>query len=65
MPLGYGRTYTVTATARGADQTTRALVSSFTTLVPGNQTAVRLTTTGNRDLMPGGTYGSGRSWWPG
>ena len=59
VPLGYGRTYTVTATARGADQTTRALVSSFTTLVPGNQTAVRLTTTGNQDLMPGGTYGVG------
>ena len=27
--------------------------------MPGNQTAVRLTTTGNQDLMPGGTYGVG------
>lgn len=33
VPLGYGRTYTVTATGRGEDQTTRALVSSFTTLI--------------------------------
>ncbi len=59
VPLGYGRTYTVTATARGADDMTRALVSSFSTLVPGNQTAVRLTTTGNQDLVDGGTYGVG------
>lgn len=28
VPLGYGRTYTVTATAIGADKTTRALVST-------------------------------------
>lgn len=59
MPLGYGRTYTVTATGLGADDVTRALVSSFTTLVPGNQAAVRLTTTGNQDLGEGGTYGIG------
>lgn len=59
VPLGYGRTYTVTATGRGEDQTTRALVSSFTTLVPGNQAAVRLTTTGNQNLVDGGTYGVG------
>ena len=59
VPLGYGRTYTVTATGRGTDETTRALVSTFTTLVPGNQTALRLTTTGNQDLLEGGTYGIG------
>ena len=59
VPLGYGRSYTVTATGRGADNVTRALVSTFTTLVPGNQTAVRLTTTGNHDLIDGGTYGIG------
>ena len=59
VPLGYGRSYTVTATGRGADETTRALVSKFTTLVPGNQGAVRLTTTGNHDLVEGGTYGIG------
>ena len=59
VPLGYGRSYTVTATGRGADDVTRALVSTFTTLVPGNQTAVRLTTTGNHDLVDGGTYGIG------
>ncbi|HOB49700.1 MAG TPA: Ig-like domain-containing protein [Mycobacterium sp.] len=59
VPLGYGRTYTVTAIGRGADHVTRALVSSFTTLVPGNQTAVRLTTTGNQALVDGATYGVG------
>jgi lipoprotein-anchoring transpeptidase ErfK/SrfK len=59
VPLGYGRTYTVTATGRGADDVTRALVSTFSTLVPGNQTAVRLTTTGNQDLAEDGTYGIG------
>ena len=57
--LGYGRTYTVSATGLGTDQVTRALVSTFSTLVPGNQTAVRLTTTGNHDLVEGGTYGIG------
>ncbi len=59
VPLGYGRTYTVTATGRGQDETTRALVSSFTTLIPGNQAAVRLTTTGNQNLVDGATYGVG------
>lgn len=59
VPLGYGRSYTVTATGRGADDVTRALVSTFSTLVPGNQTAVRLTTTGNHDLIDGDPYGIG------
>lgn len=34
-------------------------MSTFSTLVPGNQTAVRLATTGNQDLLEGGTYGIG------
>jgi lipoprotein-anchoring transpeptidase ErfK/SrfK len=59
VPLGYGRNYTVSAIARGGDGVTRALVSAFSTLVPGNQTAVRLTTTGNQDLTEGTTYGVG------
>ncbi|EHB55260.1 ErfK/YbiS/YcfS/YnhG family protein [Mycolicibacterium rhodesiae JS60] len=59
VPLGYGRTYTVTATGRGTDAVNRAMTSTFTTLVPGNQAAVRLTTTGNRDLVEGGSYGVG------
>ena len=58
VPLGYGRTYTVSATGLGTDQVTRALVSTFSTLVPGNQTAVRLTTTGNHDLVEGGPTAS-------
>ncbi len=59
VPLGYGRTYTVTAIAIGPDGTTRALVSTFSTLVPGNQTSVRLTTTGDHDFVNGNTYGVG------
>lgn len=59
VPLGYGRTYTITAAGRGADNVTRTLVSSFSTVVPGNQTALRLTTTANRELENAGTYGIG------
>jgi lipoprotein-anchoring transpeptidase ErfK/SrfK len=59
VPLGFGRTYKVTATGRGTDGVSRALESSFTTVVPGNQAAVQLTTTGNRKLIDGGIYGVG------
>lgn len=58
-PLGYGRTYTLSASARGSDTTTTSLTSSFSTLVPSNQTAVRLTTTANTPLSDGGVYGVG------
>jgi lipoprotein-anchoring transpeptidase ErfK/SrfK len=57
--LGYGRTYTVTATARGTDSTTATAVSTFTTLTPDDETKVSLTTTGHADLVDGGTYGVG------
>ena len=59
VPLGFGRTYSVTATGRGTDGMSRGLESSFTTLVPGTQAAVRLTTTGNTGLIHGGVYGVG------
>jgi lipoprotein-anchoring transpeptidase ErfK/SrfK len=58
-PLGYGRTYTLTATARGTDSSTATRVSTFTTLTPANETKVSLTTTAHADLVDGGTYGVG------
>ncbi|OFJ51181.1 hypothetical protein BEL07_24260 [Mycolicibacterium grossiae] len=59
VALGYGRTYTLTATARGTDDSPRTVTSTFTTVVPSNQTAVRLTTTADTDLVEGATYGVG------
>ncbi|AQT79360.1 hypothetical protein B1R94_08915 [Mycolicibacterium litorale] len=59
VPLGYGRTYTVTAAGRGTDAVDRTVTSTFSTLVPGNQAAVRMTTTGNDELVDGGVYGVG------
>jgi lipoprotein-anchoring transpeptidase ErfK/SrfK len=59
VPLGYGRTYTVTATATGTDGTTNRQVSTFSTLSPSNQTKVSLTTTAGTALQDGGTYGVG------
>ena len=57
-PLGYGRTYTVTATARGGGQRA-SRTGSFTTLTPDNQAGVTLQTTGGTPLSTGGTYGVG------
>lgn len=57
--LGYGRTYTVTATAVGAAGTPIQQTSTFSTLVPGNQTAVSLRTTGGAPLRDGQRYGIG------
>ncbi|MCA2208729.1 L,D-transpeptidase [Nocardia rosealba] len=55
-PLGYGRTYTITAaTDRGTEPTT----STFTTLAPNNQTKVYFRTTGGTALSPQGTFGVG------
>ncbi|ORB62800.1 hypothetical protein BST47_22715 [Mycolicibacterium tusciae] len=59
VPLGYGRTYTVTATAVGAHGTSIQQVSTFTTLTPGNQTKVSLTTMAGTALRDGATYGIG------
>ena len=57
-PLGYGRNYTVTATARGGGQGA-SRTGSFTTLTPDNQAGVTLQTTGGTPLSTGGTYGVG------
>jgi lipoprotein-anchoring transpeptidase ErfK/SrfK len=59
VPLGYGRTYTVTATGAGTDGSVTKQVSTFSTLTPSNQTKVSLTTTAGISLQDGGTYGIG------
>lgn len=59
VPLGYGRTYTVALTGVGTDGIARTQVSTFSTLTPGNQTKVYLTTTAGALLQDGGTYGIG------
>lgn len=59
VPLGYGRTYTVTVNSRGPDGVASSQVSSFSTLQPSNQTKVSFTTTNEAALTDGGTYGVG------
>ncbi|TSD93807.1 L,D-transpeptidase family protein [Skermania sp. ID1734] len=58
-PLGYGRTYTVTAHGAGLTGPTAAAKTTFTTLRPNNQTKVYLTTTAGKPIKNGGTYGIG------
>ncbi len=50
VPLGYGRTYTLTSTSRGPGGVPATVTSRFQTLVPSNQTEVSLTTTGGAPL---------------
>ncbi len=59
VPLGYGRSYTLTAASRGDDGTPGTQVSTFSTLTPGNQTKVTLTQTSGAALRDGATYGVG------
>lgn len=59
MPLGYGRTYTLTVTSRGPNGVVSTQVSSFSTLHPSNQTKVSFTTTSQAALRDGATYGVG------
>ena len=59
VPLGYGRTYGLTVTARGTDGVDLVRVFGFSTLTPSNQTKVSFTTTGVAALREGGTYGVG------
>lgn len=58
-PLGYGRTYTVTATSRGTDATTLTRTSTFSTAVPQQQATVSFRTTLGTKLTEGATYGVG------
>ncbi|OBJ77983.1 L,D-transpeptidase [Mycobacterium colombiense] len=59
VPLGYGRTYTLTVTSTGVSGVAAKQVSSFSTLKPSNQTKVSFTTTAEATLRDGGTYGVG------
>ena len=59
VPLGYGRTYTLTITSRGPGGKTATQPVSFTTLTPPNQTKVSFQTTSEAPLADGATYGVG------
>ena len=59
VPLGYGRTYTMTVTSRGPNGVAATQASSFSTLRPSNQTKVTFTTTAEAALRDGGIYGVG------
>jgi lipoprotein-anchoring transpeptidase ErfK/SrfK len=59
VPLGYGRSYTLTVSDRGPNGVVAKQVSSFSTLRPSNQTKVTFTTTSEAALRDGGTYGVG------
>ncbi len=59
VPLGYGRTYTLTVTSRGPGGVLATQVASFSTLQPANQTKVTFTTTSEAALQEGATYGVG------
>jgi lipoprotein-anchoring transpeptidase ErfK/SrfK len=59
IPLGYGRTYTITAASRGPGGVPSNEVSTFSTLTPGNQTEAYLTTTAGATLQASGKYGIG------
>jgi lipoprotein-anchoring transpeptidase ErfK/SrfK len=59
VPLGYGRTYTLTVTSRGTGGVVTTQVSRFSTLTPSDQTAVSLTTTSGAALQDGASYGIG------
>ena len=59
VPLGYGRTYTVTLAGRGPGGLPTRQTSSFSTLTPTSQTQVYLNTVGYAPIQDGGTYGVG------
>ncbi len=59
VPLGYGRTYTLTVSSSGVSGVAAKQVSTFSTLKPSNQTKVSFTTTSEAALHDGGTYGVG------
>jgi lipoprotein-anchoring transpeptidase ErfK/SrfK len=55
--LGYGKTYSLRATAVNADGKVTERTSSFTTLTPGEQTMPSLERPGGYALTDGATYG--------
>lgn len=58
-PLGYGRTYTITVISRSSDGVPVKQVSTFSTLMPRNQTKVTFTSPSEAPLQDGGKYGVG------
>ena len=59
VPLGYGRTYTMTIASRGPGGMPARQTASFTTVTPNNQTEVYLTTVAGASIQDGATYGVG------
>lgn len=59
VTLGYGRTYTIKIASRGPGGMPARQTSSFSTLMPSNQTLVALNTTLGTPLQDGGKYGVG------
>ncbi|MBN9607793.1 MAG: L,D-transpeptidase family protein [Actinobacteria bacterium] len=59
QPLGYGKSYRLTATATNDDGQTVTGTSAFTTLTPHNMTMPYLEYTGRYPLTNGATYGVG------
>jgi lipoprotein-anchoring transpeptidase ErfK/SrfK len=57
--LGYGKTYSLTATATNADGKKVTKKASLTMLTPGNMTMPYLNTIAGTSLVSGGTYGVG------
>ncbi|BAH55701.1 MULTISPECIES: L,D-transpeptidase [Rhodococcus] len=57
--LGYGRTYTIAATAIHDDGTRTERTSTFSTVKPGNLTKPTFVTSGGNLLTDGGTFGIG------
>jgi lipoprotein-anchoring transpeptidase ErfK/SrfK len=58
-PLGYSRSYTLTATAVNADGVPATATSRFATITPGNMTMPAINTRAGNTLKNGGTYGVG------
>ncbi|RAV18381.1 hypothetical protein DQP55_02750 [Mycolicibacterium sp. GF69] len=58
-PLEYARTYTLTASSRGARGLASTQTSTFTTPTPREQVQVTFTATSGAELNEGGTYGVG------
>jgi len=58
-PLGYGKIYTLSATATGVDGTRVVKTAKYTTVTPSNQTMPSFQYTGGYALQDGATYGVG------
>ncbi|WP_068269539.1 L,D-transpeptidase [Aldersonia kunmingensis] len=58
-PMGYGKTYTIHATAVSEQGARSEQSSTFSTLAPGNQTKPTFVTTGGDALTDGGIFGVG------